>query len=507
MMRATIRTPMRTLRPALSAVTSSASLVVALSGCAQLFGLDETSGPAGDASGTSAHVTITHESIGATVIDSPVDAAVTHDTVTFLVPDAAAAQGYRRIPGTVGAQGTWTGEVAGEIPLVDFTVDGDRHLWIFPSQDLEVVSPRLEHPNPQPAPTGATLTLAVGVPGGIGGGGAESFTLYTVGAWSMQGLVDPAMATSLTQVVSYDASTPIGPPALAKLVPADAVLVLRRRAQVGGSVPLDGVFQTSLDQTGADTLTGTLTTTAVDQMVSAQIDPNALATRYTAVRPAVGGLAMGWACVASPGFQRGNVAGPTLNDGGIAITDTSIQAPYGNPFSSLGWTELLFYNTYETRTVALPGGQMLGLSAGLQSIVPPGTGLALDLPAGLPQAISLGTTPLATDNMMVTIDPTAYVPVSMIADRTANTFVQIAVFEITTPDATTVKTAQVIEVASNDPGKLVLPPDVFVVGHTYVLEAITRQGGWAHVATGDLATTAPPFHIGYSYSGVFTVAP
>ena len=64
----------------------------------------------------------------------------------------------------------------------------------------------------------------------------------------------------------------------------------------------------------------------------------------------------------------------------------------------------------------------------------------------------------------------------------------------------------VIDATAVDPAALVFPPDVFVVGHTYFIEAITHQGGWPNAATGDFQTQAPPFYVGYNYSGVFTVS-
>jgi len=478
--------------------------VVALPGCAQLFGLDTTTS-AGDAPASRVHVGVQLEQIGATIIDSPDDPAVTHDTVAFLVPDGSTPS-YANVPATSSAPGVWEGDVATGNPLVDFTLGGNRHIWIVPTRDLKLTNAMLGHPNPVPPPDGSLFNLSITVPNGLAG--TEGLTFLTVGAWSQQTIPDPAMpAPAIDAQLTYTAATAIGG-ALAKITPTDAVLVLRRRLSgLGdGTYPLDGVFQTSIDQTGTDTLTGSLADTAVDKMLSAQIAPTALATRYTAVRPAVGSLAMGWACIAAPGYQRGVIDGPTLNDGGVLAAQTTISAPYGNPFASLGWKELLFFNTYESRAVALPAGPMLTLTAGLQTIVQPSANPMFDMPAGLPQTISLDDMPLATDNMTVVVDPTKYVHISMVNDRTANTFVQIALYEVLTPDATTATTKLVIDALAVDPTALVLPPDVFVAGHTYVIEAITHQGGWPNTATGDFQTQAPPFYVGYSYSGVFTVS-
>ena len=464
-----------------------------LAGCAQIFGLDTTSSPNIDAAGPGAHVTITHESIGATVIDAPATGA----TVSFLVSNGSG--GYTTVPATTSTAGQWSGDIPTGNPIVDFKVDGARYVYAFPTRDLHVVSAALEHPDPMPAPMPATLTLNVGVAATTG---VESFTLYTVGAWSSQPLAAPAMVTTLTQAVDYTMSTPIGGP-LDKLTPADAVLVYRRRPGTAGN-PLDGVFQTSLAQTGDDTLTGTLNDTAVDKTLDATLMPSVLATRFTAVRPAVSGLAMGVAVIASPGFARGNVNGPTLNDLGLAMTDTAIQLPYGNPFASLGWKELVYFNSYESRTVMI-GMTPLTLYAGEQSFVAPGGSVVFDWPAGLPETISLANRPLATDNTTVMVDPATYLPVTLVNDKPANTFVSVDLYEVVTDAMGAVTTPFVIELAASDPNALVLPPGVLVAGHTYFFRAITHQGGFPNIAAGDLATSAPPFHIGYNDSGVFTV--
>jgi len=472
--------------------------LLVLPGCAQLFGLDDTTGPTSDAPGPGAHVTLQHESIGATVVDAPAD----NTTVTFHVPDGAG--GFQQVPATLESRGVWNGDIPdGVNPMVDFTVDGVRRLWAFPTRDLHAVSALLEHPDPQPAPSPASLTLDVSVDLT---NGTESFVLYTVGAWSVQGLANPGMASALTQVVDYQMSTPIGGP-LAKLTTADDVLIFRRRLDIASNTsPLDGVFQTTLDQTGADTLTGALNTTAVDKTINASVNPSTLATRYTAVRPAVAGLAMGMAVIASPGFARGDVNGPTLNDHGIAMTDTLVTLPYGNPFASLGWNELVYFNSYETRAVTVTGAMTaLGLAAGEQTFTTPGANLTVDLPAGLPVTISLGTTLLASDNTTVPLDTTKYAHITMVNDRPSATFVSAQVYEVTVDTMGVPSVKFVIEAAASDPAALVLPPNVLAVGHMYVILAITHVGGYPNLATGDLATTAPPLHVAYNYSGVFTV--
>jgi hypothetical protein len=478
-------------------------LAIALPGCAQLFGLDTTTGGADAPSATSAHFAMTIESVGATLVDAPDDPAVTQDTVAFLVPSADGST-YTTVPSTLTAAGNWDGAIPVGNPLIDFTLTGHRHIWAVPSRDVKLTTVVLGHPNPVAPPDSSMFTLSITAPSNVGTAG-ESLTFMTVGAWSAQGIPEPAMATpTLAATIAYTAPTAIGGP-LEKVTPTDAVLVYRNRPQSITSVgaPLDGVFQTSVDQTGTDTLTGTLADTAVDKTVGATITPMALATRYTAVRPAVSSMAIGWLINAAPGYARGVINGPTLNTLGIAISDTQISAAYGNPFSSLNWKETLFYNSYESRT-AMVGGAPLALNAGLETIVAPSTTLTLDMPAGLPQSISIADHPLATDNDTITIDRSKYVHFTMVNDRDNSTFLQIALYDLTS-DGVTVTQTLVIDALAIDPTQLVLPPDAFVMGHTYVVEALTHQSGWPNAATGDFSTQALPFYIGYAYSGTFTV--
>jgi hypothetical protein len=150
------------------------------------------------------------------------------------------------------------------------------------------------------------------------------------------------------------------------------------------------------------------------------------------------------------------------------------------------------------------GGAPLALNAGLETIVAPSTTLTLDMPAGLPQSISIADHPLATDNDTITIDRSKYVHFTMVNDRDNSTFLQIALYDLTS-DGVTVTQTLVIDALAIYPTQLVLPPDVFVMGHTYVVEALTHQSGWPNAATGDFSTQALPFYIGYAYSGTFTV--
>lgn len=481
-------------------MTRAIVLALATTGCAQLFGIDTTTGSGIDAPGPGVHATIQRVSIGATTMTSALDQTQTMDHVTFLDPDGMG--GYQKVPGNVIAMGSWQADLAAGNPVVDYTVLGVRKVWAFPTRDLHAATVLLEHGTTDLAPTGATLTMNVTIPALQA---TESFQLEAIGAWTYHSFAAgelPAMGgTTISSTIAYTSFAPFAAGApLRRIIPDDQVVLLR---YLNGT-ELTGVFQTSIDQTDTNTLTGTLAPVTEDKAIDANINPSTLATRYTAVRPAVGTLAQSWAVYAAPGFQKIAASGPALQSGGLGMADTKIAKPYGNPFASLGWNELLVYATSESRTATLPGGETLGLAAQLVTVTAPAMGMTLDLPAGLPLTVSLEQMPLTSDNMAIQLDPAKYAHVTILADHAANTMYRATLYEVI-PMAPGAKLQYVVESLSNDPQSLVLPPDAFQAGHTYVIEAVCFQGGYPNVATGDLVTTSPPIHYGVAMSGVFTV--
>jgi hypothetical protein len=483
-------------------MTTNVVVAVALgcSGCAQLFGIDTTSGNGIDAPGPGVHATIQRVSIGATTVTTAFDQAQTMDTLTFLDPDGTG--GYRKVPGTVISTGSWQADLATGNPVVDFTLFGGRHLWAFPTRDLHVATAQLEHPNAEAPAPAAQLVTSVAVPAVTTG---DSFQIMAVGAWAVHdltGMEAPAMsATTVAISIPYASFAPMAPaPAIKRIVPDDQVLLLRHNGTT-----LTGVFQTSFDQTDSNMLTGTMANVTQDGTLDANVNPSQLQTRYAAVRPAVSGLAMSWSLNAAPGFTQLVNAGPGLASGSIAVATTKISASYGNPFTSLGWNELLTYATSESRVVTLPTGEMLTLSAAANTYTAPSPNMTLDLPAGLPQTISIDQTPLSSDNMTVSLDPTKYAHVTIVADHPTNTVYQASLYEVLSTSPTTAQIKFVVEALTSDPQAMFLPPDAFQAGHTYTIAAGTFQGGYPNAMLGDLATTTPPFNQAYTFSGVFTV--
>jgi len=352
-----------------------------------------------------------------------------------------------------------------------------------------------------PAPVNSALALSVALPAASAG---STFELDEIGPWLRADVTPATSVTTITAEVDTSAMTPLGGTPPAGVTAQDAVLVL---GYTGAQ--LTGAFQASsfAETDGANTVTGAMAPVAADQSFDASVDPTSLLTRFAAVRPAVGTPVLGWTLSAAPGAMRGLPDGPQLMAGSVEPTDTAIGAMYGNPFASFGWPTLFAYTTYETRDLMV-GTLALQLSAGATSaLVPDGTIATLDLPAAIPQTISLDDQPLSTDNAMVTVDPTAYAKIAVVVDRQASTMYQAILYEVVPADAamTSAVLAWVVDVQTTDPSNLILPPDVLQAGHTYTLRVGCFSGGFTGAATGDLQTTSPPFNSAYNFSGVFTV--
>lgn len=469
--------------------------MLALTGCAQLFGIDETTGAA---QGSGVSLSIQRVSIGATVATAPQDLSA--QTAQFLVGDATSL-----VPNTavLSAPGTWTSDIPTGTPAVQFTVPDipatATRLWELPSRAMKGNVVALEHPNAAPASDTSQVALDVTIPAYNG----ELLRVYAVGTWmfhTLTGAEVPAlMATSVAATIPYmmfsPASSAVTP---TRITASDVVLLLEYTG-----ADLTGVLQaTAFDQTDAtDTITGTITPVAHDKTLTVAL-PTDLATRYSAVRPAVGAPAMSWSLGAAPGAMIGNSAGPQLLAGSPVATDTTISAMYGDPFESLGWPAVLTLATSASRTYTLNGAPVT-LSASLATFAEAATNDAT-LAAGLPTVILVGQIQLSSDGQMVTIDPLAPVSVSFLADKPTNTMYTANVYELTSDGTTASRQLVTAAVAAPDPS-FVFPAGTLKTGHTYMIEAGCFQGGHLDAASGDLQANSFPISRGLFDSGVFTV--
>jgi len=302
-------------------------------------------------------------------------------------------------------------------------------------------------------------------------------------------------------------SSQVGRP-LEQITTDDAVYLLRYGA---GTSDLQGVLSvTPFTQSVSDTLTGTISPNTHDRTLSFTVDTAAVATRFSATRPAMASLAMSWSVVAAPGYQIVSNAGPVLQAAGVVAGGNSINVPYGNPFvKDHDWPDVLTWSTAESRTFTPPAlGLPVTPQTGMFQLAFPTAGMALSLPAGLPITLTMSGTPLTTDGVTMTVDPAKAVDVSFVADVPANTLYQLQLFELV-PNSQTAPTALAYQQklgASGSKPEFLLPPELFEVGKTYVLRAICIQGGFPTLGMGDLTNRMPPQAVSFLDGAVFTVA-
>lgn len=479
--------------------------LVAGTGCAQLFGLDETTGiDAGNADVASLQVQ--RVSIGASVLKAPQD--LMNQTAAFVQDDGT------QTPGEPSAAGTFTAAVPG-MPAVMFTVPDmrvPRRLLALPARAQRANFAVFEHASPQEPLAGSQIALDVTLPSPyVSTPEAESFTVQAVGAWMQRTLMPgelPLPDMGLTKIMTtldYATFTAMTASDKARITSADVVLLTRYTG-----TRLSGVFQAQFEQTaGTDPMTGTMTAVAADKVLMATLDPAAFTTRYTAVRPGVTGLAMSYRLTAAPGWSVGSDTGVRLASANVGATDTTITRMFGNPFESLDWRTVFSFATSSSRSYSFTDGvntAAVSLTAGMAMTLEPGdASFALDTPAGLPITIRANLNALTTDGMMLPLDLTKPVEIDAIIDRPTNTLYNVQLVELGFDEMGALTRTTVVDAFTTGMPSLKLPPELFTVGKTYYIRFRCLQGGFPDAATGSLQAAVLPVSVGALDSGVFTV--
>lgn len=482
---------------------------IALGGCAQVWGLDDTKG--GDIPlPPQAMLQLDRLSMGATMERRPAD--LTGMTATYLIEDAADANGMRRIPATLAASSDrWTAELPeGIAASVEFTqpdLTPLRRLYAFPNRTIRSLFGMYEHPGPEPAPMDAAAAVQMTLPSPYAAG--ELLRLYAVGPWVYHDFTAPDVgATSLGPVtVPYDAAswpTTNSAKPLQRITTADRVVALRYSGNLltaAGEVP-----PFDLEQGATANITVALapvTQTALD----VKIDPAGTAMRLGMTSPPGATVAMAWSVVAAPPAIYANNQGPVLQSSGIAAADSGmITLPYGNPFTGIGWPSLFTFASNKSRVYMVPPMNLpVTLYAGLNAFDEVRPGLALEHAAGLPVLVSINKIPLTSDGLTAMIDPARPVELTLVADRTANTLYQFNVYEVAPNSAATAIELKIVYAAYGPEPTIVVPHDVFATGKVYMLRAHTIRGGYPTIGDGDLQNRDLPYSVGYLDSGVFTV--
>lgn len=477
-------------------------------GCAQLAGIDETSGPAGDGGDgpPPGQVQLSWEriSLGTTVERSPMD--LTGQTASYLVPSAAAAMGFERVmPALQGS--TWVSDLTMPAPI-EFTLPDYpaplTRIWDVDVPALTGGYVVLEHPDPQPPPEGATLAMAV--TSDVAFTGAEAYQLFTVGAWTQRGLAPPALAGEVTldpTPFPYSTTSSIGGRPHIALSPADAVFVLRYAGN-----QLQAVLEAPpFAQTAADTITGALTPIALDQSLGITFDYATIAARFGVVSPAPAAPNMAMYLRAAPGGALGSDTGIQLDAIGVGPeTVNPIASTYGNPFAARGWPTTMTLVATASRTYTPPSLPFpVGLASQLVEVAAPVSGMTASFAAGFPTRIAIGGTLLTIDGVEVT-QPTQPVDVTFLTSSTANTYYAMNLFEVAA-NATGDGAVRnfVVQIVSREQ-RFSIPPQYLAAGKLYNVRVFVHQGFATGASTGDLRPNSPGSQAWHD-SGVFRVVP
>lgn len=493
-----------------------ATLATALlsAGCAQLFGLHETTGGSDTDSGvppSEVSVEMQLISVGPTAARTPYD--VTNLTASFLVPDGSTAAGFKRMQATsTGA--LWSAAIPDGNPPAEINLGLDlpdpfRRLYAVEQRNLKILYGIYGHIDDVPAPANGLLTVTLNLPSPSAAN--EGIQLYNVGAWANHGFAagtdyTVGAATIGPLSVPYTPATwgSISGRPLPAITAADEIVGLR---YVGGQLTGAAEF-TPFAQSATSTISATMTPVTAAAL-DVHVSPSNISQRLAMPTPKGSALAMSWSVNAAPGWEIANGTGPQLNAAGIALADSgAITAPFGNPFAAKGWRSVFTLGTNNSRTFAVPSlGNLVGtFYCGLNEIAEVAPGLTIDTPAALPIVVSINAMPLATDGQNVVLDPTKSVQLSILADKTDALFYQFNIYELRENAAMTGLETHVAYVAVSDQAMVTIPNDVFVAGKTYFIRGHAIKGGYPSFAEGNFWTRNLPYSVGYLDAGVFTVS-
>lgn len=471
-------------------------------GCAQLFGLDKTTGSA-DANLDEVSLAVQRVSIGSSVVKAPQD--MSGQMATFFVDDGA--EGYTTTPATLIPPNTFTAPIVTGTPPVLFTAPDMVSRFFATSRAQSVNFYAFERPGAATAATTSKIMVTATLPSAYVSN--ESFNLVAIGPWTQHpfaagelpapDLGNTAISATFDYTTQFSSMLGSSFTTRPKITSADYVVLLR---YVGNR--LTGYLETQFDQTdGTDVISGTMTAVATDRTLNATINPTGYATRYSAVRPATTGLGIGWNINAAPGGSDGSSRGIQLMAGGSAMTDTMVTTMYGNPFDGHGWKAVLSFNTASSRTFTFMTAPV-PMSATMSTMIDASQATALTLPAGLPITIRANLINLTNDGMILPLDLTKPVVVDANIDKVSATFYSLALFEIEVTGMTSARKLIVDAVTAGMPS-FKLPQSLFQVGHHYVLQFRAHDGGFANAAAGDFQTFTLPYSTSSLDSGLFTV--
>ena len=496
-----------------SRTCATVALALLGSGCAQLFGIDTTTGGGGDAHPTVVSMQVQRITVGPTVTRTPED--VSGLTASYFVDDATDPSGIRRVPATVSptAPDTWTADIPTGDPPIEVALGADypdkfRRLYAFPQRTMKLLYGIYEDPNPVVPVAGSTIKATITLPTAIAAG--EAFQLYSMGAWAYHpfSAAELGMATTqISAVIPYDTtafSSTSGRP-IRKIGTADQVLALRyvTNYDLTGSAEFTPF---SLVDGGQAAIAATMAANP-HAALDVHLAPATTASRLAKPAPAGVTVAMAWSVNAAPGYEIANSTGPMLQHGDVLATDTGvITAMFGNPFTSKGWHSTFLWSSNKSRTYTIPSLNVPAtLYTGINDIDEVAPGLTFDAEAPIPVLVSINQMPLTTDGNTIPLAASKSVELTMVADKTDALFYQWNVYEVRANAANTAAELHVAYVALATEPKVTLPNDVFVAGKTYQIRAHCVKGGYPSFAEGNLWNRSLPYSVGFLDAGIFTV--
>ncbi len=472
-------------------------------GCAQVFGLDETSA----IPDPGVTLKMTRVAVGATVVTEPMNLATS--SATFLVTDGAEPSGLRKLPANLLPPDTWQVDLPeGASNAIRYSFDGEafvRHL-VLPAKATQQSHVFLGKPRNDPAPAAAQISFS-----------ASSFTpaftaqdqlfWFAAGAWSQRQLTGAELpgagaTTWSSPAIAYSSMPTLTGGPLERITTDDSTMILRYSgSQLVGRMQLP-VFN-MID--GANPLAAQMVAIDRDQTAAFTVDSTIGTRLSTPVPPFSAGLSLSWTINASPGASYGLTAGPRLLSGAVAPAtgNVIINQNYGNPFA--GWPSVLSWTASATRTYTVAGAP-LTLTARMTNVLPPPTAVAtaVGIPVSMPTLITVQGALLNNDGTTVSIDRAKSVNISFLADMPPADLFAITLNEVVVTGgvATLVPRFQ----SHGRQPSWTVPGDVFEAGTRYYsVRATCFAGGFPNLINGDLSQRQLPLASAFIDGPVFSV--
>jgi hypothetical protein len=477
-------------------VVLSAVTCASLASCAQVFGIDETSGPPVE-EGRDVSFSWTQGYIGATYKESPLD--LTGATGAFFT---TAADGTRtEIPSTVGAPGTFVATVNDTDTMTHARVvlptlnNGAARFYKLPGNALKGITHLARHEDQQPPPMGATITFQGIID--IFDPALDVVHVIVMGPWSR------LIATAGQTMVNYSSFIPMYGGPLVRITPEDKMVLIRQRAGFAeGSLIVDGFTQAA-----NNLVVGNLNSFVRDKPVAFNWNAPATVAAFAGTQPStpLGGAA--WYVNYTP-LDAGHDVGVGLAAIGLdigAAESVAVAANYGIPFTAPGWDAVFTLHRVGARSVTIPNfGQFSVNSSTLYLAPPAGSASATADALLLPQSVSVAGTVTSTDGMSMTIDRARPVRLSIaMAPGATCQMSYFVVFEYQKNMAMEISGVMRAEAFSID-REIEIDNSLFEAGKHYSVVGTCFRQGFTNVANGDLSRSYP-HEYGQLAGGTFTV--